>query len=91
MREIRLGIAEISERGDCQFSVHDGGYERLKGSMLSIDCRRGVIETRGTTRSGHEVLRAKSELLEDGTRKRVNGRELDVVHDRQSTENEMAR
>ena len=56
IRKIRLEIAAISERGDCQFSVQDGGYERLEGSMLSIDCRREAIETRGTARSSHEVL-----------------------------------
>ena len=87
MGKIRLRVATIPERGeDCQFSAQDGGYERLEGSVLSIDCRRDVIETRGTTRSGNEVLCAKSGLLEDGrTRKRVEGRELDVVHDKQST------
>lgn len=46
----------MSERGGYQFSVRDGGDERLKGDVLGSNCRRGVIETRGTTRSGHEVL-----------------------------------
>ena len=46
----------MSERGGYQFSVRDGGDERLKSDVLSSDCRRGMIETRGTTRSSHEVL-----------------------------------
>jgi len=65
MREIRLEIAATSKRWDCEFSVEDGRCERLEGSVLNIDCGRGAIETRGTTRSGHEVLGAKSRLLEE--------------------------
>ena len=54
---MRLEVSTIPERGrDCQFSGQDGGYERLEGGVLSIDRRRDVIETRGTTRSSHEVL-----------------------------------
>ena len=56
MREIRLRLAAISERGVCQFRVQKGGHERLEGSVLSIGCGRDVIETRDTTRSDHEVL-----------------------------------